>query len=83
MVSSIPMFFEGEIDPSLSFFLLGCDGIWETKSDEKICAFLSEGKLNLKKQAEDLLEFVLGKNLQSKKGKDNMSLILVYFKQQD
>lgn len=80
MVSSVPMFFEGELDPTLDFFLLGCDGIWETKSDEKICQFLVKGKSDLRKQSEDLFEYVIGRNTQSKKGKDNMSLILVYFK---
>ncbi len=80
MVSSVPLFFEGDIDPTMEFFLLGCDGIWETKSDDKICKFLAKGNNDIKKQAEDLLEYVLGRNIKSKKGKDNMSLIVVYFK---
>lgn len=79
-MSNRPLFFEGNIDPSLKFFLLGCDGIWETKTDDKICKFIDKGNNDFKKQAEDLFEYVLGWNNKSKKGKDNMSLILVYFK---
>jgi serine/threonine protein phosphatase PrpC len=41
MVSCIPEFIEGTIDDNFQFFVLGCDGIWETKSDEKICKYLS------------------------------------------
>lgn len=41
MVTCIPDFFEGKIDDTLKFFLLGCDGIWETKSDDKICEYLA------------------------------------------
>ncbi len=40
MVICVPMFFEGKIDENFEFFLLGCDGVWETKSDDKICSFL-------------------------------------------
>ncbi len=44
MVSCIPEFFEGTVDSNLKFFLLGCDGIWETKSDEQICAYLAKNE---------------------------------------
>lgn len=71
------MFFEGKIDENFEFFLLGCDGVWETKSDDKICSFLQKGLNQPLKQCEQLLEYVISKKIDSKKGKDNMSLILV------
>lgn len=37
MVSCIPDFIEGKINSDFKYFILGCDGIWETKSDDKIC----------------------------------------------
>jgi serine/threonine protein phosphatase PrpC len=80
MVSCVPTFFEGKLDNSFEFFLLGCDGVWETKSDDKICNFLMKDINSPVKQCESLLEFVVSKNIESRKGKDNMSLILVRFK---
>jgi serine/threonine protein phosphatase PrpC len=42
MVSCVPEFKEGVIDENFGFFVMGCDGIWETKSDEKICNHLAK-----------------------------------------
>ena len=36
MISNEPEFFKGSIN-DVDFLLLGCDGIWETKNDLKIC----------------------------------------------
>ena len=70
-------------DDSQFFILVGCDGIWETKKTEEICEIV-QGDINAKKEndktVEDLLDQLIAKETQDGLGCDNMSCILVRFK---
>lgn len=64
--------------------LVGCDGIWETKSPEKMTKWLhkkiASHQENLEKIVNDLLDEELCESPDSDKGMDNMSAILVKIK---
>lgn len=77
MVSCIPEFKEGIIDDNFRFFVMGCDGIWETKSDEKICLYLAKEEDTIKNWSLGLLGYVMSRKIKEKWGKDNMSLIVI------
>ena len=66
-----------------NFILIGCDGIWETMSTKDICEFARDQineKVELSKIVEDILDKVIAKETIEGFGCDNMSLILVKFK---
>lgn len=61
---------------------MGCDGIWEVKSNEDMVKWVTK-KLDEKKQKEngkileDLLEELIAKDTSREYGMDNMSSILI------
>jgi len=62
---------------------MGCDGIWETMTNEEIIQFCqqrmtNEGKLSA--VIEELLENILAPNTTAGVGCDNMSCIIVQMK---
>lgn len=62
---------------------MGCDGIWETKSEEeigKLIASMEEQDLEKDKIVENLLDELIAKETSEGTGCDNMSCILVKFK---
>jgi serine/threonine protein phosphatase PrpC len=92
-VTGNPDIYEYELTGDEDFIVMGCDGIWETKSNEEMVEFLykkfEEGK-DLKTINEELLNDIIspdytatGKNIYSNftagVGCDNMSVILIKF----
>jgi serine/threonine protein phosphatase PrpC len=86
IISAFPDVVVKTIDNTESFALVGCDGIWETLSALDICKIV-ETKLAAKKDAtlsticEELLDRLVAKETMDGTGCDNMSLILIQFRQ--
>jgi len=63
--------------------LMGCDGIWECKSNKELIEYckgkINEGQL-LEKIMEQLLDDILAPNTANGTGCDNMTSILIVFK---
>ena len=65
------------------FLVIGCDGIWETMTAEDICKIGKEkmnNNMSIEKVVEDLLDQLIAKETQDGLGCDNMSCIIVRFK---
>jgi serine/threonine protein phosphatase PrpC len=62
---------------------MGCDGIWEVKSNSEMVAYIRrnlEEKKEMGKILETLLDELIGKDSSSSEyGMDNMSAILIKF----
>lgn len=52
MIIAVPDIVEHSLDPSQKFFLLGCDGIWETQTKEEICEYINNSKSSLEDTSE-------------------------------
>lgn len=68
----------------IDFIIMGCDGIWETKSNEDMVKWvqkrLSEKGKKLGTIVEELLDELVAKDNGGEYGMDNMSSILIQFK---
>ena len=65
------------------FIIMGCDGIWERKSNEVMVEWISsrlEKLLTPAEILEELLDEELADNGEEYYGTDNMSAILIVFK---
>lgn len=66
------------------FLLMGCDGIWECKTNEELIDFcrkgIDDGK-DLQTINTELLDEILAPDTSNGTGCDNMSLILINFTQ--
>ena len=83
IISAMPDIQVRERSDSHNFILIGCDGIWETKKTEEICEIVTSelnDKKALDKIVEDLLDQLIAKETQDGLGCDNMSCILIKFK---
>ena len=83
MISAEPDIVVKEITPEFDYLLMGCDGIWETKSEEEIAklVFEKEKEDTLKEKiTEHLLDKLIAKETSDGTGCDNMSCILIKFK---
>lgn len=85
IISAFPDVVEQSIDDQ-SFFIIGCDGIWETKTAEEICDTTINrlksnpvGKISV--VVGELLDMLIAKETTEGMGCDNMSCIIVQFKQ--
>ena len=67
----------------LDFIIMGCDGIWEVKSNQNMVEWVTRA-IGQKKTSgailEDLLQELVAKDSQREYGMDNMSSILITFK---
>ena len=84
IISAFPDVVVKTIDKNLNFMLVGCDGIWETLTAAEICK-IAEMRLNGKQMSlsgicEELLDKLVAPSTSEGTGCDNMSLILVQFK---
>lgn len=68
---------------NLDFIIMGCDGIWEIKSNEQMVQHIWK-KLADKKDngaiLEELLDELVSKDGQTETGMDNMSALLINFR---
>jgi serine/threonine protein phosphatase PrpC len=83
IISGFPDVEIRDYTPDDNFILIGCDGIWETKSTKDICEFARDQineKVELSKIVESILDMVIAKETIEGFGCDNMSLIMVKFK---
>lgn len=86
IISAFPDVKVHPLNKSLNFMLIGCDGIWETLTAieiGKIAEMRLNGKPdgNLSTICEELLDKLIAKDTSEGTGCDNMSLIMVQFKE--
>lgn len=90
-ITANPDTYEYDITPDSDFILMGCDGCWETKSNEEMVKWIYEkldGKgqtmsmIDLKGIVSDLLHEILSPDHVQTNGVgcDNMTCILIVFK---
>ena len=81
MITANPDFMEIK-NEKLDFIIMGCDGIWEIKSNAEMVEWvgkrLKNGSSN-KEILEELLDELISKDSGSQYGMDNMSAILIKF----
>lgn len=66
---------------NIDFIIMGCDGIWEIKTNENMVAWV-QSRINTKKFesiCEELLDELVSKDSGNQYGMDNMSAILIKF----
>lgn len=85
IISAFPDIKTVKLERKPRFLIIGCDGIWETLSPEKICEtsyvkMRSAPNVKLTSILEGLLDNLVGKDTVDGVGCDNMSAILVEFK---
>lgn len=85
IISAFPDVVTRAFQKDCRFLVIGCDGIWETVPANEICRttaerILKKDKPNLIETAEFLLDRLIAKDTQEGTGCDNMSLIIVQFK---
>jgi len=85
IISAFPDVVEQSIEDQ-QFMIIGCDGIWETKTAEEICEITQDrlktnpvGKISV--VVGELLDMLIAKETTEGMGCDNMSCIIVQFKQ--
>ncbi len=68
----------------VEFIIMGCDGIWETKTNDDMVKWVSKRILDKNKKlgtiVEQLLDQLVAKDNGGQYGMDNMSSILIQFK---
>lgn len=66
----------------VDFIIMGCDGIWQTKTNEKMVDWIQEriNTMTLQEIVESLLDDELADNEEEYYGTDNMTAILIVFK---
>lgn len=86
IISAFPVIVERELDGD-QFLVIGCDGIWETKTAEEICEVACDrlnsnpvGKISV--IVGELLDLLIAKETSEGMGCDNMSCIIVQFKKE-
>jgi len=80
MITAFPEVTETLLTPDVSVIILGCDGIWECKSNQYIAELFSKAPGNqegLIAECENFLDTILAPNTKTTWGLDNMSLIVV------
>jgi len=83
LIVAVPEIKQRPLSGEDDFLLIGCDGIWETLTNQQICEFVAD-KLKEKKSAavavEALLDRILAPDTSTGLGCDNMSIICLTFK---
>ena len=83
LISAMPDVREHLLEADDEFVVMGCDGVWEILSDEEICRFVQERlavESKVSKVCEDLLDKCLAPDTTQGVGCDNMSAIILKFK---
>jgi len=82
LIIAVPEVKKRALDAKDEFIIMGCDGIWETYSNQRMCDFVRErlnSKLDDKRVVEELLDANLAPDTASGMGCDNMTCILIVF----
>ncbi|KAL4465972.1 hypothetical protein ABPG74_004209 [Tetrahymena malaccensis] len=82
MITVVPDIKSKNLIATDRFLLMGCDGIWECKSNEELMEFIIQRldrNTPLKSILEELLDTILAKDCSEGIGCDNMTVILVVF----
>jgi len=84
LITACPEIIKKPISPDDEFIVVGCDGIWEIKSNQEIIDFVAarvtkEAKLS--PVVEDLLEAIVAPDTINGLGCDNMTCIVVQLKE--
>lgn len=77
MITAFPDVTENDLTPDVTHIVLGCDGIWECKSNQFIGEHFAKSQTDLKTQCEKFLDMILSPNTTTLYGLDNMSVIAV------
>jgi len=85
MITAFPELIVQNITPDCEFIIIACDGVWDCKTNQEACNFISERlKTNMKltKIIEELLDEILATDIYNETGVgcDNMTCIIVQFK---
>jgi len=75
---AIPEMDYGRVSKNDEFFILACDGVFDTLSNEEVCVFIQERKnknINANQISKELTEFCIEKG-----SKDNISVIIIFLK---
>ena len=67
---------------NVDFIIMGCDGIWEVKSNNEMVDWVRkrlDNNNNLQSITEELLDELVSKDSGNQYGMDNMSAILIKF----
>ena len=95
MITAYPELIVENITSDCEFMVIGCDGIWDCKTNQEACDFVSERlkknpNVKLSKVVEELLDEILATDiyngyyfylpLETGVGCDNMTCIIVQFK---
>ena len=62
------------------FLILGCDGVWETKTPKEMCKFVKDGLnkgVKMSTIVEDMLDWLVAPDTSTGLGCDNMTCIIV------
>jgi serine/threonine protein phosphatase PrpC len=81
LMSAYPDISKTEIDGNAEFLIVGCDGIWDHRTNDEICSFIYKyltNKENLGIVVENLLDKLLAQELHGY-GNDNMTCICLSF----
>jgi len=88
IITSFPEIMEYELNPEDEFMVLGCDGIWEVKTNQEVVDFVRERLPIAKAQGKPLswvagefLDATLSPDITSTEGLgcDNMTMLIVEF----
>ncbi|EAR84990.1 protein phosphatase 2C containing protein (macronuclear) [Tetrahymena thermophila SB210] len=77
MITAFPDVTETALTKDISLIVLGCDGIWECKSNQYIVEYFAKTKQNLTQTCCDFLDSILAPHSATTWGLDNMSIIVV------
>jgi len=87
MITAFPELIIENVTPDCDFIIIGCDGVWDCKTNQEACDFVSERlkrspQPKLSKIIEELLDSILATDIYNETGVgcDNMTCIIAQFK---
>lgn len=83
LISAFPDVKKITLEKEDQFIVMGCDGVWEILTDEEICKFIKDRmatEKTLSKICEELLDKCLAPDTTQGVGCDNMSAVIIAFK---